>query len=251
MSINNRQQQMIGTNQGQQVQPGQDLLISPLTKIFDGTKESMTILTNLLNKFKTIPNQINQLRNKGTGEVTALQKQLSDLNTTIANENSAYVNQLVTKINYINTSLDGLKNNITGLGSKADEITNALGQANNSTAGGPTSPRSVVPGPGNPVTPPAITDETLITVDGISMPKNQIVAFLNDKINRTQKDYKRQYQTMLNNFRNAKTVNDAKNAVISLRLNQNKTAFKGGKRSRKIRRKYSKKHSKKLRRSSK
>lgn len=256
----NTQQQMIGANQAQQVQSGQDLLISPLTKISDGTKVSMTNLTNLLNKFKTIPQQINELRNKGTGEVTALQKQLSEAKTTLAKDNSDYVNGLVTRINSINTLLDGLKNNITGLDSKANEITTALGQPN-STAGGTTSPRSVASGsstPGpvtnpviTPVTPPAITGDTLITVDGKSMPKNQIVAFLNDKINRTQKDYKPQYRTMLNNFKNATTVNDAKNVVISLRLNQNKTAFKGGKRSRKIRRKYSKKHSKKLRRSSK
>ena len=214
----NTQKQMTSMNKGQQDQPGQDLLISPIntmtSKISDGTNS----LTNLLNKFKTIPEQINQLRKNGSGQVTALKKQLSDLNTTLANENSAYVSQLVTKINNINASLDGLKNNITVLGSKADEITTALGQANNSTAGVRNSPTSVVPGPGN--------------ATGVGLQKTK------------------QQRQDISAKQNRQGPNNVGNMVANLGSNQINRR-RGGKRSRKIRRKYSKKHSKKLRRSSK
>ena len=111
--------------------------------------------------------------------MTALQKQLSEVKNTLANENSEYVNGLVTKINSINTSLDGLKNNITGLDSKANEINTALGQAN-STAGGPTSPRSVAtaPGVGQQSNIPLLSSSPSTTVPGY----NKTVKQLHDQL---------------------------------------------------------------------
>ena len=223
MSTANTPSQITGANQvtQQQIQPGQDLLISPLTKISDGTTQSITTLKNLLNKFRTIPNKINQLRNKGSGQVAALQKELNDAKTTLANENNAYVNDLVKRINNINASLDGLKNNITSLGSKADEITTALGQANSSTAGGPTSPRGVAPGP--------------VNATNVGQQNTPLTTEQRRKISANQ---------------NRQGSNNVSNMVAGLGIKSG-TPRRGGKRSRKIRRKYSKKHSKKLRRSSK
>lgn len=260
MNTANPQQQIIGTNQGQQVQQGQDLLISPLTKISDGTKVSMTNLTNLLNKFKTIPQEIKGLRNKGTGEVTALQKQLSEAKTTLAKDNSDYVNGLVTRINSINTTLDGLKSNINNLGSKADEITNALSQANDSTAGGTTSPRSVAtaPGVGQQSNIPLLSSSPSTTVPGYNKTVKQLHDQLGGIISTMQRQRREasaysKYTVAKANLAKATSIQQIQQALSSVSKvsNNGQNVIYGGKRSRKIRRKYSKKHSKKLRRSSK
>ena len=252
-------QQSVTQQVAQQVQPNQDLLSSPLTKISDGTKVSMTNLTNLLNKFKTIPQQIKELRNKGTGEVTALQKQLSEVKNTLANENSEYVNGLVTKINSINTSLDGLKNNITGLDSKANEINTALGQAN-STAGGPTSPRSVAtaPGVGQQSNIPLLSSSPSTTVPGYNKTVKQLHDQLGGIISTMQRQRREasaysKYTVAKANLAKATSIQQIQQALSSVSKvnNSGQSVIFGGKRSRKIRRKYSKKHSKKLRRSSK
>ena len=263
MNTANTPSQFTGANQVRQpqIQPGQDLLSSPIismtTKINDGTNK----LTNLLKNFQNIPDQINQLRNKGSGEVAALRQQLNKVTTDVKTESSGYVEGLVKSINKINTLLDGLNTNINSLGSKADEINTALGEANNSTAGGRNSPTSVVSGPGNPVpgtnpvtpvTPSAMTEDTFIPVSGTNMKRKDIITYLNDKIKRTTPgDYKNKFISNKNAFLNAKTVKEAQAAVSGFTINGKGDGFKGGKRSRKIRRKYSKKHSKKLRRSSK
>ena len=243
-----------------QIQPGQDLLSSPLAEISDGTTRSITSLRGLLTKFQGIPQQIKELRNKGGQQVATLQKELNDLQTKVNTDNSNYVEGLVKSINNINASLNGLNTNISGLDNEATKITTALSQANNSTAGGRNSPTSVAsaPGVGQQSNIPLLSSSPSTTVPGF----NQTIQQLYDKLGTMISKMKNQarppstyakYTLAKGNLAKATSIQQIQQALSSVSKvsNNGQNVIFGGKRSRKIRRKYSKKHSKKLRRSSK
>lgn len=262
MNTANTSSQFTGANKviQQQIQPGEELLVPPINSMTNKINDGTNRLTNLLNKFKTIPDKINQLRNKGSAEVAALQEKLNKAKTEVQTESSGYVEGLVKSINNINTSLDGLNTNINSLGSKATEITNVLGQANNSTAGGRNSPTSVAsaPGVGQQSNIPLLSSSPSTTVPGYNKTVKQLHDQLGDMISKMKNQARppstyAKYTLAKANLAKATSIKQIQQALISVnKVNSNgQNVIFGGKRSRKIRRKYSKKHSKKLRRSSK
>ena len=224
----------------------------------------------------TIPGSILALRTSGGAEIEGMKKKLADAQATADADVTGYLSGLSKSIASIDVT--SLETELQGLRTQEMAIKDVIKQQPNpnpspspttvtNTGSPPNSPKNPTPttpttqqnptnqkNPTNqtPSTPTntSITDDTMISVSGTNMKKRDIIAFLNDKIKRTQPAYKKQYQTMLDNFKKANTIENAKNIVMSLRLTNDKKQFKGGKRTRKMSRKHGKRAKKHTRRHS-
>ena len=249
-----------------------DTAITNFKTKYDKAKNEVSALNS---EMSTIPGSILALRTSGGAEIEGMKKKLADAQATADADVTGYLSGLSKSIASIDVT--SLETELQGLRTQEMAIKDVIKQQPNpNPSPSPTTVTNVSPpnSPKNPTTQQKptnqtpstqqkptnqtpstptntpITDDTMIPVSGTNMRKRDIIAFLNDKIKRTQPTYKKQYQTMLDNFKKANTIENAKNIVMSLRLTNDKKQFKGGKRTRKMSRKHGKRAKKHTRRHS-